>query len=136
MPKQIEHYPALVAWSEEDACFVARVPFLRGLSALGDSAEEALRELGQALEAYLESAQDCGTPLPSPTVTLTDLHAIAKLLNLSELSRRTGISVQTIASKLKRGTELTEDEALLITRSLEKAGLLVIPIALGVSQRP
>ena len=60
-------YPILIFWSDEDECFVADMPDLRYCSAFGDTPEEALAEILIAQEAWLESVQENGRPLPAPT---------------------------------------------------------------------
>lgn len=40
-------YSADIAWSEEDAAWVAVCPEFEGVSAIGDTLEEAARELTQ-----------------------------------------------------------------------------------------
>jgi len=55
-----EHYRVDIFWSEEDAMFVAVCPDLwegKGVSALGDTREDALREFGVVME-LLEEMED------------------------------------------------------------------------------
>lgn len=59
-------YAINVFWSDEDACYIATVPDLRGCSAFGDSPEEAVRELEVAKRLWLESAKAHGDPIPEP----------------------------------------------------------------------
>lgn len=58
----------LVQWSEEDQAFIATVPALPGLSAFGETQEEALRELDIAKGAFLEVMREDGefAPLIGP----------------------------------------------------------------------
>jgi len=55
-----------IKWSDEDNSFVATIPGLRALSALGVTREEALSELCIAAEAYFEALEAAGKPLPLP----------------------------------------------------------------------
>ncbi len=64
MPKD---YRIVIFWSEEDECYVAVVPDLPGCSALGDTADEALREIQIAKEGWLRTARANGYPIPEPT---------------------------------------------------------------------
>lgn len=55
-----------IKWSDEDNSFVATIPGVGGLSALGATREEALSELRVAAEAYFEALKAAGKPLPLP----------------------------------------------------------------------
>ena len=55
-----------VFWSDEDKAWVADAPDLKSCSALGDTPEEALRELEIAIEAWLAAAREKGLPIPEP----------------------------------------------------------------------
>lgn len=57
-------YRLVVEWSDEDECFVARVPALPGCAAHGETAEEAAREGISAAEGILLSMRQSGDPLP------------------------------------------------------------------------
>ena len=49
---------------DEDGIFVAEVPALPGCVTQGDTREEALRNVHEAIEAYLESLRDSNEPIP------------------------------------------------------------------------
>ncbi len=53
-------------WSDEDEEFVAACPSFPGLSAYGETEEEALKEAKLALELFIESYQERGISLPEP----------------------------------------------------------------------
>ncbi len=55
-----------VFWSDEDDAYIAIVPGFEGVSAHGDTAEEALHEVQIALQLVVESYEDAGWELPSP----------------------------------------------------------------------
>lgn len=55
-----------IRWSDEDSSFVATIPGVQGLSALGATREEALSELHIAADAFFEALEAAGKPLPSP----------------------------------------------------------------------
>lgn len=59
-------YPKVIAWSEEDACFVASVPALRGCMSHGETEEEAARNIAEAAEAWLRGAAEAGFEIPPP----------------------------------------------------------------------
>ncbi len=43
-------YSINVVWSDEDECYIATIPEFKGLSAFGDTQEEAIQEAFVALE--------------------------------------------------------------------------------------
>jgi predicted RNase H-like HicB family nuclease len=51
---------------DEDGKFVASAPTLPGCWSQGDTREEALRNVTEAIEAYIESLQKHGNPIPPP----------------------------------------------------------------------
>lgn len=55
-----------IKWSDEDNSFVATIPGVRALSALGATREEALSELRAAADGYFEALKAAGKPLPLP----------------------------------------------------------------------
>lgn len=106
LPYQIE-----VAWSEIDEAYVASVPALRHCIAVGDSPEKAVKEVRIAAKLWLEAAEKTGKPIPAADSTLERIASLAPLLNVSAVAKKAGMSVQTLASKIKRGTAFSEDEA-------------------------
>lgn len=54
-------------WSSEDDCWIADVPDLKPCSAHGDTREEAVRNIQDAIEGWLEVARDKGFPIPEAT---------------------------------------------------------------------
>ena len=59
-------YHINVYYSEEDEGYVVDIPDLRFCSAFGHTPEEALREVLEAKEAWLEAAREAGKPIPEP----------------------------------------------------------------------
>jgi predicted RNase H-like HicB family nuclease len=59
-------YSFRVFWSEADKGYVAVCPELPGVSALGESEAEALREAKAAMELYIEDVIESGEQLPEP----------------------------------------------------------------------
>jgi predicted RNase H-like HicB family nuclease len=59
-------YQKVIYWSEEDACYVAYAPALRGCMSHGDTPEEAARNIEEAAEGWLATARDAGLPVPPP----------------------------------------------------------------------
>jgi predicted RNase H-like HicB family nuclease len=63
----MEHYGFDVFWSEEDGGYIATCPDFPGLSAFGESEEEALSEGKAALRLFLESLLTEGKRAPRAT---------------------------------------------------------------------
>jgi predicted RNase H-like HicB family nuclease len=62
----MKDYHINLFYSEEDECYVADIPDLTFCSALGDTPEEALREILVAKQAWIETAQSSGKTVPQP----------------------------------------------------------------------
>lgn len=91
----------VVQWSEEDQAFIAIVPELEGLSAFGETVEEAVRELGVAKKLYLETLEEDGEQIPEPDVVRPFSGQIRLRLpktlhaQLSREAQKEGISLNT-----------------------------------------
>ncbi len=59
-------YEIVLYWSKADGVFVADVSELPGCMAHGDSQQEALRQVNEAIELWLDSAREFGDPIPEP----------------------------------------------------------------------
>jgi predicted RNase H-like HicB family nuclease len=53
-----------VFWSDEDEGYIALVPDLPGCSAFGQTPEDAVHEIGDAVEAWIEACRAAGDPVP------------------------------------------------------------------------
>ena len=62
----MKDYHINIFYSEEDGGYIADIPDLEACSAFGDTAEEALREVQLAKQAWLEAARSAGKPIPQP----------------------------------------------------------------------
>ena len=51
---------------DEDGIYVAEVPSLPGCISQGETREEAVAQVREAIAAYLESLQERGEPIPPP----------------------------------------------------------------------
>lgn len=63
-------YGFRLLWSEEDQGFIATCPDFPGLSAFGETPNEALHEAQVALDLFVESLSVSDTTLPEPTQAL------------------------------------------------------------------
>ena len=60
-------YEILIYWSNQDQIFVAEVPQLAGCLAHGKTQIEAVKNINEAIELWLETAQEFGDEIPEPT---------------------------------------------------------------------
>lgn len=59
-------YEIILYWSNEDQVFVAEVPELPGCMAHGDDQELALRNINDAMQFWVDRAQELGRPVSEP----------------------------------------------------------------------
>lgn len=59
-------YEVIIFWSDADQAFVAEVPELPGCMAHGDTRESALTNAENAIQAWIESAEEFGDTIPQP----------------------------------------------------------------------
>lgn len=59
-------YSVRLVWSDEDASYVATIPEFPGLSAFGDTPEDAAAEARVAAEGFIETLVAEGKSLPDP----------------------------------------------------------------------
>lgn len=53
-------------WSEEDRCYIAEVPELKGCSGLGLTPEKAMKEAQKSIKNWIRVAQKEHVPVPKP----------------------------------------------------------------------
>lgn len=53
-------------WSGKDACWVADVPDLRSCTTHGETPSEALANVREAIDGWIESACEAGLEVPPP----------------------------------------------------------------------
>jgi len=59
-------YEIIIYWSVDDSAFVAEALELAGCMADGESYKEALSNIEQVIEEWIETAQEIGRPIPQP----------------------------------------------------------------------
>ena len=62
----MENYSFRLEWSDEDDGYIATCPEIPGLSAFGETPEEAIEEAQVALELFVEDYKESGESLPEP----------------------------------------------------------------------
>lgn len=59
-------YEIILYWSEEDGAYIAEVPELAGCMADGATAKDALHNVEQIAQEWIEAAQELGRDVPEP----------------------------------------------------------------------
>lgn len=59
-------YETIIYWSEEDQAFIADVPELPGCMAHGKTQEDALVNVKDAIQLWIDTAKEFGDPIPEP----------------------------------------------------------------------
>jgi predicted RNase H-like HicB family nuclease len=62
----IHKYQLVIYWSEEDRVFVVEVPELPGCMAHGKTQGEALAHVQDAIQLWIDTAQEFGDLIPQP----------------------------------------------------------------------
>lgn len=65
--KKSSRYLKIVEWSEEDQCFVGRLPGFAFGGVHGDDEKRVYEELCDVVEEWIRIYEDDGQPLPPPT---------------------------------------------------------------------
>lgn len=59
-------YELIIYWSEEDQSFIVEVPELSGCMADGETYEQAVANVRQVIEEWIETARELGRSIPEP----------------------------------------------------------------------
>ena len=59
-------YELIIYWSDEDESFVVEVLERPGSMADGETYEQAIVNVQQVIEEWIETAQELGRPIPEP----------------------------------------------------------------------
>ena len=65
--KQSDQYIKIVEWSEEDQCYIGRLPGICLGGVHGNDEVEVYKEICEVLEEWLEVFKKDGKPFPAPT---------------------------------------------------------------------
>jgi predicted RNase H-like HicB family nuclease len=60
------HYSILIEWEPQDQIYIARVPELPHCITHGATYEEALAQIQDALDGYIDTAEKCKMDIPAP----------------------------------------------------------------------
>lgn len=100
------NYSVNIQWSDEDEGYIAVIPELPGVSAFGETPEEAVKEIELAKNAMLKVYEEDGCKLPEPETLKTysgqTRIRIEKTLHaaLSQEAKSEGVSLNTHISNL------------------------------------
>ena len=119
--KKINRYLTRIYWSDDDEAYVAEVPALPGCVAHGPTMIQAAKAIQAVMELWLESADRHGDPIPEPDLAREEIARFTPILNVAKLARYTGINQHTLASKLRRKSAFTKEEAQAILKALDAA---------------
>ncbi len=59
-------YEIIIYWSDEDEVYIVEVPELSGCMAHGFSYDKALDNMKEAIQLWIETAQEFGDQIPKP----------------------------------------------------------------------
>lgn len=62
----MQKYEIIIYWSNEDQVFVAEVPELSGCMAHGETEEQALKNIKDAIQLWIDTAREFGDQIPEP----------------------------------------------------------------------
>jgi predicted RNase H-like HicB family nuclease len=65
-----KYYYMVILEQEDDGGYHAFCPALKGCHSQGDTIDEALANIKEAIEVYLESLRDHGEPLPMENILI------------------------------------------------------------------
>lgn len=61
-----KYYEVIIYWSQEDNSFIAEVPELPGCMADGNTYQQALKNVENIIEEWIETAKELGRAIPEP----------------------------------------------------------------------
>lgn len=131
MKNTIKDYPVQIYWDARAGYFVAEILEIPTCAADGATPSEAYANLEQTFAVLKEAYQEEKLSFPAPDsqlpVSVARLTAASQLVKVAQVAKEAGIPVQTLAAKVKRGTELSVGEAHRIARVLSDHGVSIYP---------
>ena len=59
-------YEIIIYWDDHDRIYIAEAPELPGCSAHGDTYDDALNNIKEAIQLWIDTAKEFGDPVPEP----------------------------------------------------------------------
>jgi len=59
-------YEIIIYWDDQDRIYIAEAPELPGCSAHGDTYDDALNNIKEAIQLWIDTAKEFGDPVPEP----------------------------------------------------------------------
>lgn len=129
MKNTIKDYPVQTYWDERAGYYVAEILEIPTCAADGATATEAYTNLEVTFAVLKEAYQEEKLPFPAANsrlpVSVAELTTASQLVKVAQIAKRAGIPVQTLAAKVKRGTELSVGESHKIARALSDYGVRI-----------
>lgn len=136
----IRDYDIHVYWDSRAEYFVAEIPEILTCAADGATQAEAISNLEETFAVLKESYAEDGLSIPGPKpelpISVRELSALSDVVKISRLAELAGIPGQTLATKLKRGTEFNVGESRKIARTLGERGLTLSLSSLARNAAP
>ena len=63
-----QHYSIHIQWSDRDQAYIANVPELPGCKTHGETYNEALSNILDVIELWIEAAEEAGERIPLPQI--------------------------------------------------------------------
>jgi predicted RNase H-like HicB family nuclease len=82
-------YGISIYWSDEDNLYIAAAPELPGCVTHGDTQEEALANLAEAVRLWVDTAREFGNPVPEPKGQSVSLDSIKGEQSQAERKQKT-----------------------------------------------
>ena len=61
-----QHYSMTIQWDPEDHIYIISVPELPGAKTHGKTYDEAIKNILEVIELWIEAAREAGRPVPPP----------------------------------------------------------------------
>ena len=120
------HYQIQLDWDTEDEIWIATVPVLPGCSAHGETQEEALREINEAITRYLEAELGANTSFVPPVPDIATLKKASKVLNKTQVAHLLGIEPRTLNARIRNNTPFRPGEAEKLRDELAKHSVVLV----------
>jgi predicted RNase H-like HicB family nuclease len=109
-------YPTQTFYSDTDEGYISIAPDLPGCSAFGETPEESLHELQDAIQAWISAAKKVGNPIPPPSSRQQEELPSGKVL----LRLPKTLHAQIIDRAARDGSSLNTCVVMLLSKALHE----------------